>query len=146
MVVTADVGDPGDIHPQRKGPVGARLALAARALAYGEKLEYSGPVFRELKVQGKDAWLAFDHVGKGLEAKEGPLKGFTLAGADGNFVPATAEIKGDKVMVRAEGVDAPVAVRYGWADNPTCTLFNTAGLPASPFRTDSWPEITAGKR
>ncbi|BCU77868.1 GDSL-type esterase/lipase family protein [Luteolibacter sp. LG18] len=139
MVVTADVGDAADIHPANKGPVGARLALAARALAYGEKLEYSGPVFRELKVQGKDAWLAFDHVGKGLEAKDGPLKGFTLAGADGNFVPATAEIKGDKVVVRAEGVAAPVAVRYGWANVPDVNLFNQAGLPATPFRTDVEP-------
>ncbi|MGC4013560.1 MAG: GDSL-type esterase/lipase family protein [Luteolibacter sp.] len=139
MVVTTDVGDAGDIHPQNKAPVGSRLALAAKALAYGEKLEYAGPAYREMKVQGKEAWLAFDHVGKGLEAKEGPLKGFTIAGADKNFVPATAEIKGDKVVVRAEGVEAPVAVRYGWANVPEVNLFNKDGLPASPFRTDVEP-------
>lgn len=139
MVVTTDVGDAGDIHPQNKEPVGTRLALAAKALAYGQKVEYSGPAYREMKAQGKEIWLAFDHVGKGLEAKDGALKGFTIAGADKNFVPAIAEIKGDKVVVHADGVEAPTAVRYGWANVPDVNLFNKDGLPASPFRTDVEP-------
>jgi len=136
MVVITDVGDGGDIHPANKAPVGARLALAARALAYGEKLEYSGPVFRAMKVQGKEAWLAFDHAASGLVAKNGPLKGFVIAGADKQFVAAEAEIRGDKVVVHSDQVPAPTAVRYGWANVPDVNLTNQEGLPASPFRTD----------
>lgn len=113
--------------------------MAAKALIYGQKVEYSGLVYREMKVQGKDVWLAFDHVGKGLEAKDGALKGFTIAGSDKNFVPAVAEIEGDKVMVHAGGVEAPVAVRYGWANVPDVNLFNKDGLPTSPFRSDVQP-------
>ena len=138
MAVTLDCGDADDIHPADKQPVGARLALAARALAYGEKIDYSGPVFDSMKTRGTDAVLRFTHAG-GLVAKDGELKGFTIAGADKNFRPAKAEIRGDTVVVSAEGVSEPVAVRYAWADNPEgCNLAGGTGLPASPFRSDRW--------
>lgn len=136
MAVTTDYGDANDIHPKQKEPVGNRLSLAARALAYGEKIVYSGPLYQEMKAAGDKAWISFNQVGGGLVAKDGDLKGFTLAGADGKFVPAKAEIKGDKVVVSAEGVSDPKAVRYGWDNVPDVNLFNKEGLPASPFRTD----------
>lgn len=136
MAVTIDCGDANDIHPANKKPVGARLALAARALAYGEPLEYSGPVFAGHKVEGANVILNFTHLGGGLVAKDGALKGFTIAGADKKFRPAQAEIRGDTVVVSTADVAQPVAVRYGWANVPEGNLFNRAGLPASPFRTD----------
>jgi sialate O-acetylesterase len=136
MVVITDCGDANDIHPPRKQPVGARLALAARAMAYGERLEYSGPVFDSMKVQGARAALRFTHLGGGLLAKGGPLKGFTMAGPDKTFHAARAEIRGKTVVVTSDAVPQPVAVRYGWANVPDGNLFNKAGLPASPFRTD----------
>lgn len=138
MVVTTDVGDAEDIHPARKGPVGSRLALAARAAAYGEKVEFAGPAFRSATFSGGRATLQFDHLGEGLVAKDGALKGFAIAGADKQFVPAQAEIQGDTVVVSSESVREPVAVRYGWATVPDVNLFNREGLPASPFRTDDW--------
>jgi len=136
MVVTTDCGDANDIHPTRKQPVGARLALAARALAYGEKIEYSGPIFDDIKVEGGQATLSFTHLGGGLVARGGPLRGFTLSGPDGTFHPARAEIRGKTVVVTSEAVAQATAVRYGWANVPNGNLFNNAGLPASPFRTD----------
>jgi sialate O-acetylesterase len=136
MAVTIDCGDANDIHPAYKQPVGARLALAARALAYGESIEYSGPVFASLQIAGGHVVLRFTHLGGGLVAKDGPLTGFTIAGADKVFHPAKAVIVGDTVTVSAETVAQPVAVRYGWANVPEGNLFNAAGLPASPFRTD----------
>lgn len=140
MVVTTDVGDAGDIHPTRKEPVGKRLALAARALAYGEDIVYSGPVFSEMKTEGDQAILRFKHEGGGLTAKDGPLRGFTISGDGKTFVPAEAEITGkDTVKVRAAGITQPVAVRYGWANVPDVNFYNADGLPASPFRTDVEP-------
>jgi sialate O-acetylesterase len=136
MAVTIDCGDADDIHPAHKQPVGARLALAARALAYGEELEYSGPVFDTLQVKGHDAILRFTHVDGGLVAKDGPVYGFTVAGADKVFHPAHAEIHRKTVVVTADSVPHPVAVRYGWAKVPVGNLYNRVGLPASPFRTD----------
>ena len=136
MAVTTDCGDANDIHPANKRPVGARLALAARALAYGEEVEYSGPVFASMAVKGAKAVLRFTHLGGGLVAKHGALKGFTVAGADQAFRPAQASIRGDTVVVSAKGIAQPVAVRYGWANVPDGNLFNREGLPASPFRTD----------
>jgi sialate O-acetylesterase len=136
LIVTTDVGEAHNIHPKKKEPVGARLALAARAIAYGEKIEYSGPAIASLKVKGNRANLNFSHVGSGLLAKGGELKGFTLAGADGNFLPANATIDGNKVVVSSPSVTKPVAVRYGWENVPDVNLFNREGLPASPFRTD----------
>ncbi len=137
MAVTLDVGDANDIHPTRKQEVGARLALAARALAYGERLEYAGPVYESLQVKDGRATLTFTHLGGGLVAKGGPLKGFTVAGADKVFHPAKAEIHGKTLVVTSDAVSEPVAVRYAWAAVPEGNLFNKAGLPASPFRTDS---------
>ncbi len=136
MVVTLDCGDANDIHPARKQPVGARLALAARALAYHEPVEYSGPVYAALTIDGSRALVRFSHLDHGLVAKDGPLVGFTIAGSDGVFHPAAAEIAGDNVVVTAPEVPQPTAVRYAWANAPTGNLFNTADLPASPFRTD----------
>lgn len=137
MAVTIDVGDANDIHPTDKKPVGERLALAARAITYGESLEYSGPLYTSLQVIGPRAVLKFAHLGGGLVAKDGELKGFTIAGADKVFRPARATIVGDTVEVTADGVAAPIAVRYAWANVPEGNLFNRAGLPASPFATDS---------
>lgn len=136
MAVITDYGDANDIHPKKKEPVGARLSLAARALAYGEEIVYSGPLYDSMKAAGGKAEISFQSVGGGLVAKDGELKGFTIAGADGKFVPAKAEIAGEKVIVSAEGVAEPKAVRYGWENVPDVNLFNKEGLPASPFRTD----------
>jgi sialate O-acetylesterase len=145
MAVITDVGDPKDIHPKKKGPVGARLALAARGIAYGEKIEYSGPVYDKMTVKDGKAVLSFKHAGKGLEAKDGELHGFTIAGADKKFYNAKAEIQGDSVLVWSDEVKEPVAVRYGWANCPVVNLWNKDGLPASPFRTDDFPMVTAPK-
>ncbi len=136
MVVTIDCGDANNIHPAHKQPVGARLALAARALAYKEHIEYSGPAYASMQVAGDRIVLHFRHLGGGLVAKGGPLVGFTIAGADKVFHPAQAKIQGDTVAVSADDVPRPVAVRYAWANVPEGNLFNAAGLPASPFRTD----------
>ena len=136
MVVLTDAGDAGNIHPADKQTVGARLALAARALAYHEKVEYSGPLFQSLKIKGNQVSLRFTHVDGGLVAKGGPLKGFTIAGTDKRFVPAQAKIVGDTIVVTSDQVVAPVAVRFGWSNVPDVNLYNQAGLPASPFRTD----------
>ena len=138
MAVTIDVGNPNDIHPTNKQDVGLRLALAARALAYGEKLVYSGPMFRQVTRDRGSLRVWFDHTGGGLTAKGGPLKGFTIAGKDGKFVPATAVIEKDSVRVSSPEVSDPGAVRYAWADSPECNLYNAEGLPASPFRSDEW--------
>ena len=136
MAVTTDVGDAADIHPTQKEPVGQRLALAARALAYGEKIECSGPLYDSMLAKGGKIAIRFKHIGGGLIAKNGELKGFTIAGADQQFVPAQAKIQGAAIIVSAEGVADPKAVRYGWANVPDVNLFNQEGLPASPFRTD----------
>lgn len=136
MAVTIDVGDAEDIHPANKEPVGERLALAARALAYGEDLVYSGPLFDHADFEGDRAIVHFTHVEPGLVAVFGALEGFTLAGADGVLHLAEAVIDGDTVVVTSPAVPAPVAVRYGWAHVAAGNLFNRAGLPASPFRSD----------
>ncbi len=137
LVVTTDAGDANDIHPKQKQPVGERLALAARALAYGEKIEYSGPLYDSMQVAGNRATVNFSHIGSGLDAKDGPLKGFTIAGEDKKFVPAMAVIQGKTVVLSSDAVAKPVAVRYGWATVPDVNLINKEGLPASPFRTDT---------
>ena len=129
-----DIGEAHDIHPKNKQEVGRRLALVARALAYGEHVEYEGPTFKSLSVQGDKATVHFDHLGGGLEAKGGPLKGFAIAGADGKFVWGDATIDGKTVVVSSPKVEHPVSVRYAWADNPVANLYNKAGLPANPFR------------
>ena len=147
MAVITDVGDEKDIHPNKKAPVGARLALAARAIAYGEKIEYSGPIYHSMKPQAGRIILSFDHVGKGLEARGGELKGFAICGADKKWAWAKAEILPDNVVaVSSSEVAKPVAVRYGWADCPVVNLCNKDGLPASPFRTDDFPLTTEPKK
>jgi sialate O-acetylesterase len=135
MAVTTDVGDLTDIHPKQKEPVGQRLALAARAVAYGEKIEFSGPMLEAMKIESGKAILKFTHTGTGLVAKDGPLRDFTIAGEDKQFVPAQAEIRGSEIVVSSDKVAAPVAVRYGWGTYEG-NLFNAERLPASPFRTD----------
>ncbi|MBA4017308.1 MAG: hypothetical protein C0483_09055 [Pirellula sp.] len=161
MVVTTDCGNARSLQPDEKEPVGRRLALAARAVAYDEKIEYSGPVYRSFKVIKNQLILEFDHVGQGLQAgpptvsitvgattkpstvkpassttKAVKLFGFTIAGSDGVFVPAEATIDNNTIVLSAEAVAKPTAARYGWADFPVCNLYNRDGLPASPFRTD----------
>ena len=134
MAVTIDVGNPTDIHPRDKKTVGTRLALAARALAYGERVEHSGPLFRQAVPDGSALRVFFDHA-EGLATRGGaPVEGFEIAGPDGRYVPAEGRIEGATVVVSNAAVPAPRAVRYGWADNPRVSLYNAAGLPASPFR------------
>jgi sialate O-acetylesterase len=147
MAVITDVGDNEDIHPKDKATVGNRLALAARALAYEEKIEYSGPVFKSMNVEDHRAVLTFTHVGKGLDDSAGTaLIGFTIAGEDHKFYNAHAEIQKDKVVVWTDKVSKPVAVRYGWENYPMIDLWNKDGLPASPFRTDDFPGVTGPKK
>jgi sialate O-acetylesterase len=136
MAVTIDIGDPVDIHPKDKQDVGLRLALAARAIAYGEKIEWSGPLYRQLTQEEHALRVWFEHA-NGLAAKgtEGTsLTGFEIAGADGKYVAAEARIEGTSVVVSNSEVPTPVSVRYGWAANPNCNLINREDLPASPFR------------
>jgi sialate O-acetylesterase len=140
MAVTIDIGDPKDVHPHNKAPLGERLTRMAMANVYGRKLEYSGPVYESMKIAGNAIRLKFTHLGGGLVARDGPLKWFAIAGADGKFVSAEAKIEGDTVVVTSAEVSAPAAVRYAWDNYPEgCNLYNAAGLPAAPFRTDRWP-------
>ena len=143
--VIIDIGEARDIHPKNKQDVGKRLALWALAKTYGKDVVYSGPVFTQQEVRGDTIVLSFDSLGGGLVAKGDQLKGFAIAGSDKKLVWADARIDGDKIVVSSPDVKSPVAVRYAWADNPECNLYNKANLPASPFRTDAWPGITVGK-
>jgi sialate O-acetylesterase len=145
MASAIDVGAYNDIHPRAKQPVGARLALAARSVAYKQKLVFAGPMYDSMKVAGDKIALKFKHVGSGLEAKGGELKGFLIAGADKVWREAKAEIKGKQVIVSSPEVTAPVAVRYAWAKYPTVNFYNKEGLPANPFRTDDWEMVTKPK-
>lgn len=152
MVVTIDLGDIANQHPLNKKDVGLRLALIARHLVYGEKaLVYSGPMYDSMKIEGNKVRLAFQQTGGGLSAgvstkatsgapvpAANELKGFAIAGADKKWVWAKAQINGNTVVAWSDEVPRPVAVRYAWASNPVCNLYNKEGLPASPFRTDDW--------
>jgi sialate O-acetylesterase len=133
MAVIIDVGDPDDLHPKDKLDVGLRLSLAARAIAYGEKIEWSGPLYKQLTSEEHALRVWFDHA-EGMTARGGELVGFEVAGADGKYSPAQARIEGTSVVVSSAAVSAPVSVRYAWADAPTCNLYNREGLPASPFQ------------
>jgi sialate O-acetylesterase len=147
MAVIIDIGEAKDIHPKNKQDVGKRLALWALAKTYRKKMVYSGPIYKSMKTEGNQITLDFEHVGGGLVAGGGePLKGFAVAGEDQKFVWADAKIEGDTVVISNDGVSEPIAVRYGWANNPVCNLYNEEGLPASPFRTDDWPGITVDKK
>jgi sialate O-acetylesterase len=142
LAVTIDVGDPKDVHPHRKAEVGQRLALWALGATYKQSIVYSGPLYQSMAVEGSKIRVRFTNTGSGLEARDGALRAFAVAGADRKFHWASAVIEGDSVLVSSPEVAAPVAVRYAWADSPECNLFNAEGLPASPFRTDDWPGIT----
>jgi sialate O-acetylesterase len=146
MAVTIDIGDPNDLHPRNKLDVGKRLAAWALAETYHKKVESSGPLYNSFSVRDDKIRIKFSHLGGGLKTPDGgPPKGFAIAGADRKFVWAETRVEGDIVVVWNKDVARPVAVRYAWADNPVCNLYNQAGLPASPFRTDDWPGITLGK-
>lgn len=145
MAVITDVGDEKDIHPRQKEPVGARLALEARRIAYGEKLVSAGPIYDAKKIDGNKVVLTFKNVGGGLVVKGEKLTGFTIAGEDRKFVNADAVIQDDKIIVSSPKVEKPVAVRFGWANYPVVNLWNKEGLPATPFRTDDFPMITGPK-
>jgi sialate O-acetylesterase len=134
MAVAIDIGNPDNIHPANKQDVGRRLALAARAISFGEKIEFSGPALRTVTSENGALRLWFDHAASGLETRGGALTGFEVAAANGKFVPAEARIENGTVVVSSPDVPRPAMVRYGWADNPDCNLFNKEGLPASPFR------------
>ncbi|ADB17908.1 Sialate O-acetylesterase [Pirellula staleyi DSM 6068] len=148
MAVTTDIGNVKDIHPRNKQEVGRRLALWALNSTYGKKeVVFSGPVYDSMEANGSKIRLKFKEVNGGLLAEGGkPLSHFQIAGDDQKFVPATAEIDGDTVVVSAAEVAKPVAVRFAWEDTAEPNFFNKAGLPASPFRTDTWPLITAGRK
>jgi len=145
MAVTMDIGEKDNIHPPRKEQVGKRLAAIAFNNVYGISVPYSGPVYKGVEFKGNQAVLSFDFVYGGLKV-DGELLGFSICGADKNFIPAKAEIKGNQVVVYAEGISKPVAVRYGWANWSEGNLFNSVDLPATPFRTDDFPMLTAGKK
>ena len=157
----------GNLHPRNKRDVGERLALIALAKDYGKAIPFSGPVYDSMKVEGGKAILSFLHTGGGLTAKPLPendvinsltnetaplvrnspnsqLEGFAICGEDRKWVWADAKIDGNKVIVWSDKVPSPAAVRYAWADNPTCNLTNGSGLPASLFRTDDFPPVTLG--
>jgi sialate O-acetylesterase len=139
MAVAIDNADPDDmlnVHPKNKQEIGRRLALPALAMVYGEKIVYSGPIYDKMKVDGNKIILYFKHTGSGLMAKDGDLKGFAIAGEDKNFVWADAKIEGNTIIVSNAEISKPVAVRYGWGNNPITSLYNKENLPASPFRTD----------
>ena len=149
MAVITDLGDSKNVHPKRKELVGDRLALIARALTYKQPIEYSGPQFAALKIDGAKARVSFTHAagmtagsvidGSGAAvASPDKLVGFEVAGADQKYYPADAAFEGNDVVVSSPDVPTPVAVRYGWANFPVANLQNSAGLWASPFKTDDW--------
>jgi sialate O-acetylesterase len=147
MAVIIDIGDPNDIHPRNKLDVGKRLAAWALSETYHQKVEPSGPLYDSFTVKDDKIRVQFKHIDGGLRTSDGgPLKGFAIAGADHKFVWANASVEGDAVVVWSKDVARPVAVRYAWADNPVCNLYNAAGLPASPFRTDDWPGVTSMRK
>ena len=145
MAVTTDNGDSLDIHPRNKELVGKRLALWALYNDYGKKdVVVSGPLYKSMKIEGAKIRISFD-FDKGLVAKDGALREFTIAGDDQNFIPAQAQIEGATVVVWSDAVKSPKAVRFAWRNIPKPNLYNGAGLPASPFRTDNWKLTTGGK-
>ena len=165
QAVLIDIGEAADIHPRNKQEVGSRLALVSLSKTYGRKVEFSGPVYKSIKVIGSKARISFSNLGGGLVAGVIPatyqpkslepetkplernspgsqLEGFAICGTDKVWVWADAVIEGNTVVVSSPRVAEPVAVRYAWANNPTCNLLNKTGLPAGPFRTDNFPAIT----
>ena len=144
MAVAIDIGNPHDIHPTNKQEVGRRLALAAQNVAYGRKIEYMGPTFKSMRVDAGGLHVRFTHAVGGLVV-HGPIPtGFVIAGEDQQFYSATAKVVGSEVVLSSTHVPKPVAVRYAWADDPKCNLYNKQGLPAPPFRTDEWQVSSQG--
>jgi sialate O-acetylesterase len=146
LAVTIDTGDAANIHPRDKQPVGDRLARCALAKYYGEKIPYAGPTFTKMERVPSALQLHFTHTDGGLVAKGGKLEQFSIAGEDHKWHWADAHIEGDTVIVSSSEVPNPVAARYAWQSNPPATLYNGAGLPAVPFRTDDWPGVTESHR
>ena len=149
MATIIDIGEANDIHPKNKQDVGKRLAISALKVAYNKDVVPSGPMYKGMQIDGKKAIISYNYIGSGffLKDKYGYVNGFAVAGKDKVFHWAKAEISGDKIIVWSEKVTNPVAVRYGWADNPDdLNLYNMEGLPAVPFRTDDWPGTTVGKK
>ncbi len=147
MAVAIDIGDANDIHPKNKQEVGRRLALGALGSVYERDIVFSSPIYSGYSIVDSKVRIKFQHVGEGLQTSDGKQpRRFSIAGADRVFKWAEAEILGDEVVVSHPDIQNPLAVRYAWAANPECTLQNSAGLPASPFRTDSWPGITEPSR
>ncbi len=146
MAVAIDIGEATDIHPKNKQEVGRRLALAAEATVYYRDVEFSGPIITGSQIEDDRIRLSFRHAQGLKSADDGKLKGWAVAGADRKFVWADAEIQGDHIVVSSSEVKRPIAVRYGWADNPDGNLVNQSGLPASPFRTDEWPQVFPEKK
>jgi sialate O-acetylesterase len=142
LAATIDIGEADDIHPTNKQDVGKRLSLWALAKVYGFDIVYSGPVYDSMEVDGDTIIVSFRHAEGGLTAKGDVVRGFSIAGEDYQFVWANAEIRGNKVLVWSDNIRGPVAVRYAWADNPVCNLYNAEMLPAVPFRTDKKEGIT----
>ncbi len=146
LAVTIDTGDPDNLHPKDKQPVGERLALCALAKHYGKKVVYSGPTLASVERLPGSIRLHFAHTDGGLVVKGAKAEEFTIAGEDRKWYWADARIEGDTVVVSSSSVPNPKEVRYAWQSNPAATLFNGAGLPVGPFRTDTWPGITEGQR
>jgi sialate O-acetylesterase len=147
MATIIDIGDAKDIHPKNKQEVGRRLALIALAKTYGQKINYSGPVYQSSKVEGKQIRLTLGNTENGLKSADGAaLTGFAIAGADKKFYWAKATIQGNQIVVSSDQVANPVAVRYAWGNNPVANMTSNDGLPASPFRTDTWQGITFAKK
>ena len=138
MAVTIDLGDPGNVHPRNKQEVSRRLALIARHQVYGIPGDWCGPRFQSAEREGAAMRVHFTHAEAGLVAHDKPLTAFVIAGADRQFHPAVVRIERDTVLVSSPEVREPVAVRYAWANAPEANLFNGAGLPAAPFRSDEW--------
>jgi len=139
MAITVDIGDKWNIHPKNKQEVGRRLSLWALGAVYGKKVETtSGPIPDWHKLRGREFIVRFNHTDGGLVSRGADVRGFEMSGADKLWKPAQASIEGEKVIVSSHDVPAPVALRYSWRDNPDGNLYNGAGLPASPFRTDDW--------
>jgi len=147
MVITIDMGEKDDIHPKIKEPVGHRMALLARGFVYGEKIEYTGPIYKSVEYKNGKAFVTFDHVGDGLKMTGDDLNNFTIAGSDSVFVKANAKIEGkNKISVWSNEVGTPENVRYAWEGFPTINLYNSIDIPASPFRTDTSEPVLSEKK
>ncbi len=138
MAVTIDIGEANNIHPKNKQDVGKRLAMWALGAVYGRQIETSGPLPGRAEIGENEIIISFTHTTGGLTARGGALRGFEIAGWDRKWVPAEAVIRGERVVVASPDVKPPAAARYAWANNPEGNLYNGAGLPATPFRTDAW--------